>query len=507
MNLLGLSLIGGAPAAPTGNTFAAVNPADGARLAPDYHEAEAAEVARAAMLAAEAAPVFARSTAEQRAGLLRAMADGIEALGDGLLERFVAETGLPRGRAEGERARTCGQLRMFADVAAADRWRDVREEPALPDRQPAPRPALSFRLRALGPVVVFGPANFPLAFSVAGGDTASALAVGCPVIVKAHSSHPGVSELVGRVVVDAVRATGLHPGVFSLLFGSGRTVGTALVRHPAVKAAGFTGSESAGRELFNLCASRPDPIPFFGELSSINPVCILPGALAANAEGIAAGLHGSLTLGCGQFCTNPGLVFYVEGCPGSREFLGALLEKARGTPATPMLNTATRESYEKEMRRVSGVAGVETLLAATTDRGPGGCHATPALFTCQAERFRGEEALHREVFGPATLLVVCASVEEMRQTLAELEGQLTATLHATEQELNHPATRALLETLEDRAGRVILNGYPTGVEVSPAMVHGGPWPATTDARFTSVGTAALLRWVRPVCRQGFPVNG
>jgi NADP-dependent aldehyde dehydrogenase len=501
-----LSLIGGipAPAASDAPTFRATNPATGEALDPVFAEASPADVSRACELAAAAAPAFARSPGPVRAALLRAIADGIEALGDELTARFTAESGLPRGRAEGERARTCGQLRLFAALAETDAWRDPRHETALPERQPAPRPSLDYHLRALGPVAVFGPANFPLAYAVAGGDTASALAVGCPVLVKAHSSHPGVSALVGGVVAEAVRAAGLPPGVFSLLFGSGRSIGAALVKHPAVRAAGFTGSKAAGRELFNACAARPAPIPFFGELSSLNPVVLLPGALEARPRALAEGLSTSLTLGCGQFCTNPGLILLPGGSAAAEAFTSRLIELLAGTPAAPMLNLATRKGYSAGLARLAGTSGVETLLAAPAETGPGGCHAAPGLFRCDAATFRGDPGLHEEVFGPATLLATYQDPADLLATLESLEGQLTASIHGEEAEFADPASAPILAALEERAGRIVFNGFPTGVEVSAAMVHGGPWPATTDARFTSVGSAALQRWTRPVCLQNRP---
>ncbi len=500
--LQGLSLIAGNPGAPGANTFAALAPATGATLAPTCHEASAEELERACAAAGEAFASYRATTGAERARFLRAIADEIEALGDALLERFVAESALPAGRAQGERARTCGQLRLFADLIVDGSWADARIDTAQPGRTPLPKPDTRLLLRPIGPVAVFGPANFPLAYTVAGGDTASALAAGCPVVVKAHSSHPGTSELVGHAVVRAVRTCGLHPGVFSLLFGSGRAIGGGLVAHPAIKAVGFTGSQAVGRQLYDRCAARPDPIPFFGELSSINPVCLLPGAMAARADAIATGLHASVTLGVGQFCTNPGLVLFVAGTPGADAFVERLSALLWATPAAAMLNRGTRASYGASLQRVGGAPGVETLLAASTETGPGGCHATAALFRTEAKTFAANHALHEEIFGPATLLVACTDVAEMVATLGALGGQLTATVHGEPGELE--AAPALFATLEQLAGRIIHGGFPTGVEVCPSIVHSGPWPATTDVRFTSVGTGAIFRWARPVCYQGFP---
>ncbi len=500
MMLHGLSLINGVGATASGKTFRAFDPGAGKELEPVYHEALPAEAERACELAAEASAVYGRTSGGARGKFLRGIADEMEALGDSLLERFVAETGLPRGRAENERGRTCGQLRLFADLIEADGWAEVRQEAGQPDRKPQPKPELRSMLRPIGPVAVFGPANFPLAFSVAGGDTVSALAAGCPVVVKAHSSHPGTSELVGAAINRAARKANLPPGVFALLFGSGRSVGQPLVRHPAVRAVGFTGSKSAGRELYALCAARPVPIPFFGELSSINPVCLLPAAVAARGESIAEGLAASVTLGCGQFCTNPGLVLYVEHGPGAPAMIERLTERLRGTAPAPMLNPGTQRSYADGLARVGRTAGVETLLAGG-DRS-GSISAAAALFRCSSDTFRRQSSLHEEIFGPATLLIACRDLQDMTATVAALEGQLTGTIHQESGDLQMAAD--LLQVMEERVGRIVFDGFPTGVEVGPAIVHGGPWPATTDSRFTSVGTGAIRRWLRPVCWQNAP---
>lgn len=501
ISLQGLSLVAGSVVSESGKTSHAVNPATGESLAPAYHEILDADLARACEEAGQAFLEFRKTSGSERAELLRAIALEIEGLGDALLDRYTAETGLPRGRAKGERARTCGQLRMFADLVEDGSWADVRIDQADPDRKPLPKPGTRMMLRAMGPVAVFGPANFPLAFSVAGGDTASALAAGCPVVVKAHSSHPGTSEFVAVAINRAVERCGLPGGIFSLVFGSGRTAGAALVQHPAIKGVGFTGSKAAGRSLFDLCCGRPDPIPFFGELSSINPVCLLPGALADRAGEIATGLSGSITLGVGQFCTNPGLVFFVKG-EGVEALVETLADKLSATPPGVMLNEGTRTSYEDGLKRVGSVSGVETLLDASGDAGSGGCEAGPALFRTTSEVFRSEKALHEEVFGPASLLVECTDISDMTRSLLALEGQLTATVHAEGDELaRHPD---LVSAMELRAGRLVHAGFPTGVEVCSSIVHSGPWPATTDVRFTSVGTAAIYRWARPVCFQDFP---
>lgn len=500
MELKGLSIIGSKRGSTENTAFQARNPATGEALEPACHQATEEEVDRACSLARETFRTYRRKTPGERAAFLRKIADEIEALGDSLIERFVAESGLPAGRAEGERARTCGQLRLFAETLETPGWNRPGIEHARPDRKPLPKPDTRIRSIGIGPVAVFGPANFPLAFTVAGGDTASALAAGCPVVVKAHSSHPGVSELVGMAIRRAVEATEMPDGVFSLLFGEGRAVGVPLVNHPAIKAVGFTGSEHVGRSLFNLAASRPEPIPVFAEMSSINPVILFPDALAENAKTIAEGLYGSLTLGVGQFCTNPGLVLIPEGAAG--EFTEALLDKLESHPAQPMLNRGTRRSYGEGLSRLGECHEVETLLAPRDESGSGGCDAGPALYRINSEAFLVQPALFEEVFGPTTLLVTYRGIREIPRILETIGGQLTLTFHGNEKDLETHAD--VIADMELMAGRIVCNGFPTGVEVCSTMIHGGPYPATTDGRFTSVGTRAIERFLRPVCYQGFP---
>lgn len=500
MTLHGLSLIAGSSGTPTDITFQAHSPAGGPPLAPAYHEATPSELAAATRAAAEAFPIFSRTPASTRASLLTRIAESLTAHADAITDRFVAETGLPKGRAQGELERTCGQLRLFATLLSTPDWAEPRHEAALPARQPQPRPELRSLLRPIGPVAVFGPANFPLAFGVAGGDTASALAAGCPVVVKAHSSHPGVSELVGQIVTAAVREAGLPGGVFSLLFGGGAAVGTRLLEQPAIKGAGFTGSRSVGTGLFRLCNERPQPIPFFGELSSINPVFLFPTALAERPDALADGLAASMTLGCGQFCTNPGLVIHHGSATDVERFTSHLVERLSATAPALMLNLRTRREFTAGVARLAATPGVRTLLRATSDNGTG--PASPALFACDVPTFLAQPTLHEEVFGPCTLLISAASLDDMLTLASHLEGQLTAGLHHAGDDLR--AAAPLLVALEALAGRLVFNGWPTGVEVCSAMVHGGPWPATTDNRFTSVGTGAIRRWLRPVCWQNAP---
>lgn len=499
--LQGKSMIGSRLGAGNAETFHGVNPATGGKLEPSYHAASAEEVQEAARLAAEAFSSYRKTTGVQRAAFLRMIADNIEAIGDSLVERMVQETALPETRARAERGRTAGQLRMFADLVEEGSWVNARIDHADPTRTPIPKPDTRFMLQALGPVAVFGPANFPLAFSVAGGDTASALAAGCPVVVKGHSSHPGTSELVGQAVRAAVRACGLHEGVFSLLFGSGSKIGTTLVKDPAIKAVGFTGSKNAGRALFDLAAARSEPIPVFAEMSSSNPVFILPRALAERGDKIAEGLQGSVTLGVGQFCTNPGLVMVNQG-DAADALAARLSDLMASSPGGVMLNKGTRKAYEEGVRRLGGHHGVSALVGGESQLGAGEAQAAAAVFRTSAESFLSSPELTEEVFGPSTLLVVSQAREELLRIAEGLEGQLTATVHGTDEDIAE--YRDLVALLETKVGRLLFNGYPTGVEVGSSMNHSGPYPATTDCRFTSVGTAAIYRFARPLCYQNCP---
>jgi NADP-dependent aldehyde dehydrogenase len=503
MTLHGKSIIAGVTGQAGGKTFRAINPATNQPLEPEFHEASSLEVERALNQAAEAFTHYRTQTGSDRSRLLEGIASEIEALGDVLLQRANAETGLPLARITGERARTCGQLRLFAQVAREGSWVDARIDPALPDRQPLPRPDLRRMLIPLGPVVVFGSSNFPLAFSVAGGDTASALAAGCTVVVKAHRAHPGTSELVATAVNRAVAACGLPPGVFSLIHGGGATAGIAMVKHPATTAVGFTGSHTAGRALFDAAASRPHPIPVFAEMSSINPVFLLPDAVRERGATIAQGLLASVTLGVGQFCTKPGLVFLQQGAD-TDAFLQKFAEAVRAAPCGTMLTRGIRDSFVENRRTITSVAGVRALASGSSAANALLTEAEPSVATTTAHNFLTQPALATEAFGPFTLVVIATDTNELAACAAALEGQLTATLHGTSADLAH--ARPLLAALEQKVGRVIVNGFPTGVEVCHAMNHGGPYPATTDVRFTSVGTAAIYRFARPVCYQGLPDN-
>jgi len=501
MTLNGLSLIAGEPGSTGRATFRAINPETQEILEPDFHEASDAEVDRALTAAAAAFKKFRGCPSELRARFLETIADEIERIGAPLLERAHCETRLPLARLHGERARTCGQLRLFASVAREGSWVDARIDLAQPDRQPAPRPDLRRCLTALGPVAVFGSSNFPLAFSVAGGDAASAFAAGCSVVVKAHRAHPGTAEIVGGAISRAAAVCGLPPGIFSLIHGSGATIGIAIVRHAATAAVGFTGSHAAGRALFDAAASRPRPIPVFAEMSSLNPVFLLPGAVAGDGKKIAHALLASFTQGVGQFCTKPGLVFMLRST-ATDTFLELLSVAVRSAPCGTMLTRGIRDAFSANRKAITEIDEVRVLAVSQSVPDLTKVQGQPSVAMTTARSFLGTPALANEAFGPFTLVVVASSFEELLACAAALEGQLTATVHGTPSDLE--AARGLLDCLENVAGRIIINGFPTGVEVSPAMNHGGPYPATTDVRYTSVGTAAMLRFARPVCFQDTP---
>jgi 2,5-dioxopentanoate dehydrogenase len=497
--LSGHSLIGFQGGRGSGTPLYAHDPTTGQQLQPGFIPATAEEVDRAVRLAADAFKIYSRTTGRERGAFLRKIAANIEAIASDIIERAALETALPVARLQGETARTCNQLRLFAQVAEEGSWVNARIDHADPDRKPAPKPDIRSLMRPLGPVVVFGASNFPLAFSVAGGDTASALAGGNTVIVKAHAAHPGTSELVGRALQESARECGMPEGVFSLLFGHGSEVGTSLMKHPLVRAGGFTGSRTAGRILMDIAASRPEPIPFYAEMSSTNPVFILPGALRERGESIASGLHASFTLGAGQFCTKPGMVF-LEESPDADGFARKLRELVAGSSGFHLLTEAIHSSYDSSIAKRKADP-VVTMLAEKQSPGSKGFCADAMVFETNADSFLGSE-LDAEIFGPTTLLVRHSSRDKVLEIANSLEGHLTATIHGTDQDLRDFGD--LVSILETKVGRLIFNGFPTGVEVTHAMVHGGPYPSTSDGRSTSVGTQAIFRFARLVCYQGFP---
>jgi 2,5-dioxopentanoate dehydrogenase len=499
VKLSGTSLIGSRQAPGRGEPHYATDPTTGERLEPGFKPPTEEDIELAVRLSADAFPIYRRTSARERAAFLRKIAEKIEAIAPDIIERAGKETALPAVRLQGETARTCGQLRLFAQVAEEGSWVNARIDLADANRKPLPKSDIRSMLHPLGPVVVFGASNFPLAFSVAGGDTASALAGGNTVIVKAHAAHPGTSELVGRCIQEAVRECGLPEGVFSLLFGSGSQVGTRLMKHPLVKAGGFTGSRVAGRILMDIAASRPEPIPFYAEMSSTNPVFILPGALAEGGDNIATGLYGSFTLGAGQFCTKPGMVFLPKGSEAANfgEKLGRLVS---GSAPFYLLTKMIHESYESAITKRKGQQRVKVTAEASCPSAPG-YSAGSLVFETDAETFLNSD-LEAEIFGPTTLLVHHSNRDEVLAIARSLEGHLTATIHGTEEDLHNFSD--LVAILETKVGRLIVNGYPTGVEVTHAMVHGGPYPSTSDGRSTSVGSQAIFRFTRLVCYQNFP---
>lgn len=497
--LNGHSIISGTPVPGNGGAVHGFNPATDEPLEPAYSLIDAQQLALATSAAEDAFASFSTLDPETHATLLERIAENIEASGPALLERAMAETGLPEARLTGERGRTVGQLRLFASVVRQGDHRGVRIDPALPDRTPMPRADIRQRRVPLGPVAVFGASNFPLAFSTAGGDTASALAAGCPVVFKAHNAHPGTSEIVGRAIADAIDSLGLHPGIFSLIYGPGASIGQALVSDPAIKAVGFTGSRAGGTALVATASARPEPIPVYAEMSSINPVFIFEGALTADIEALADAYAGSVIGSSGQLCTAPGLVFVPVGGAGDAFVATVGRALARSTGQT-MLTRGIADSW---------IAGVQALGAQenVTVVGRGRQGATrnapaPTIYATTVPTLLENPVLHEEIFGAASLVIRYESASELLAAARRLEGQLTATLHLTRQD--HPAVAPLLPVLERKAGRILANAWPTGVEVGHAMVHGGPFPATSDTRTTSVGTLAIDRFLRPVAYQDIP---
>ncbi|MGA0555832.1 aldehyde dehydrogenase (NADP(+)) [Larkinella sp. VNQ87] len=481
-------------------SFQAINPATGEVLDGIFNESTREEVDQACQRAAAAFPVYRKLSGEAKAQFLERIADEIMALGPELLERANLETALPLPRLTGERGRTTGQLRLFAQYLREGSWVDARIDTALPDRQPLPRPDLRQMLIPLGPVGIFGASNFPLAFSVAGGDTASALAAGCPVVVKAHPAHPGTSELVGQAIRKAVEASGLPEGVFQMVQGTGVAVGMAIVEHPAIKAIGFTGSFRGGKAIYDAAVRRPEPIPVYSEMGSTNPVFFLPAILKQKGLDLAKAYVDSVTLGVGQFCTNPGLAI-VKQSDGGDAFISQARLAMTQTQPTPMLTKGIYQAYTSGIEKLN--ENSQVLVASKSDSAADGfATAQPTLLSTTADVLLEHPELTEEVFGPSSLLVTADTKEEMMAVANGLEGHLTATVYGTPEELADYAD--LLEILEQKVGRLLINGFPTGVEVSHAMNHGGPYPATTDVRSTSVGTNAIRRFARPICYQNFP---
>ncbi|MCM3901261.1 MAG: aldehyde dehydrogenase (NADP(+)) [Pyrinomonadaceae bacterium] len=503
MELHGTSIIGGKPSGAANKdavTFRAFNPALGQELEPLFFEASDSEIERAFSLADAAALELRRRSPEDIAVFLENIGEQIVAPGEQLLERASAESGLPLKRLTGERGRTVDQLRMFARIVREGCWLEATIDLADAERKPLPKPDLRRMLIPIGPVVVFGASNFPLAFSVAGGDTASALAAGNPVIVKAHPAHPGTSEMVASAIVHAAEKSGMPGGVFSLLQGTSHELSLKVVQHPSACAVGFTGSLRGGRAIFDAAVQRPNPIPVYAEMGSVNPVFVLPGALRERAEAFAVGLQQSVTLGVGQFCTCPGIVVGLAGSEMD-QFIDRTEELfATSTPAT-MLHPGILRSYQDGLRRLQQVEGIRMRRSAVSAEQQK-TEAQPAVLITNARTLLSCEELSEEVFGPSTVVVSAASKDELMKVARGLRGHLTATIHGTNDDLNEFAE--LIGVLQTRVGRLVFNGFPTGVEVCAAMHHGGPYPATTDAHWTSVGAFAIKRFARPICFQNFP---
>ena len=479
-------------------TFTAMNAATGENMEFEFYSATTTEVDLAAQTAATAFQQYRKKSGTEKAAFLEAIADEILAIGDLLITVCCAETALPEGRIQGERMRTVNQLKMFASLLREGSWVDARIETALPDRTPLPKPDLRYMQIALGPVLVFGASNFPLAFSVAGGDTASALAAGCPVIVKAHPAHPATAALVGKAIQTAARQTNMPDGVFSLLFDDGIATGMQLAVHPAVKAIGFTGSFKAGKALFDAAAKRDVPIPVYAEMGSTNPVFILPGAIKERAAAIASSFAGSVTMGAGQFCTNPGMFIYEKEATG---FTDKITTAFSATSGASMLTSNILNAYTTGLENQLKINGIEQLA---TGQSAAEHLAQPVLLKTSSRVLLEHPEISEEIFGPTSTIIEATSKEDILDIARNLTGHLTATVHGTPEDLEE--YKDLFDILEQKVGRVVINSFPTGVEVCSAMMHGGPFPATADGRSTSVGTAAILRFTRPVSYQDMPQN-
>ena len=478
-------------------TFNSYNAAEFKMLENTFLCATEEEVNMAVKLATSAFHEYKNISGKRKAEFLETIAQEIVNLGDKLIKTVMAESALPEGRIIGERGRTVNQLKMFANLLRDGSWLEATIDKAIPDRDPLPKSDIRKYRQAVGPVVVFGASNFPLAFSTAGGDTASALASGCPVIVKSHPSHPGTGELVASAIIKAGEKTNMPNGVFSFLNDSGYKVGTQLVTHPDIKSVAFTGSHAGGKALLDLANSRKEPIPVFAEMGSTNPVFILPEKMKLEAESIATGLAGSVTLGVGQFCTNPGLVIAVES-EGLEKLISSLSAKIKESSPGKMLNKGIEKNYNSKRNEILKAKGI--VLEGNSEEIEG--LGNPTVVSVGAEDFISNPDLHQEIFGPFSLIVKCKSINEMISVAKQLEGQLTTTFQAEAAELDkYPE---LINVLKDKVGRLIFNGFPTGVEVCSSMNHGGPYPATTDSRFTSVGTDAIKRFTRPICYQDWP---
>lgn len=499
--LTGHHLIAGREVTADHSPFQALNPATNQKLDTSFGEGTA-ELADEALQAADSAfDALRTAPAETRAALLDHLADEIMALGDALLERAHQETALPMARLTGERGRAIGQCKMFAALLREGSWAQMSIDTPLPERVPAPKPDVRRILQPIGPVVVFGASNFPFAIGVVGTDTVCALAAGCPVVVKAHPAHPGTCEMLSRAVFNSLRKTGLPDACFSMIHGRGYEIGIELVKHPLTEAVAFTGSLKGGRALMDVAAARPHPIPFYGEMGSINPVFILPGALKERAAKLAEAYVGSVTMGVGQFCTNPAMVLGLKGAELG-EFVTAAGHQAEKVSPQTMLHRGICETYEAGTAVWSTISGLKLAGQSTVEANSDATQAACRIFSTTLDVLEENEELRREVFGPCSIITECATLEDMLRFARSLEGQLTAAVHGTADDLRQYA--ALIRVLERKVGRIIFNGFGTGIEPCPSMHHGGPYPAASHSFFTSIGTGSIYRFVRPVCYQGFP---
>lgn len=497
--ITGKNHIGNQLSAEGSKTFKTFDPISNTENSSIHYEASQEEIEKAVSLASSAFKEFRSISGERKAAFLNAIADEILTLDDELVNVYCSETGLPEGRAKGERGRTVFQLRTFADLVLEGSWVEATIDTAIPDRTPLPKSDIRKMNIPLGPVVVFGASNFPLAYSTAGGDTAAAFAAGCPVIVKSHPMHAGTGELVASAIAKAADKTGMPNGVFSNLNSSGIEVGVELVKHPEVKAVGFTGSIRGGRALLDLAAQREEPIPVFAEMGSINPVVILPEALKERGNSLAKTYAGSITLGTGQFCTNPGLILGIKS-EGLSNFTQKLGEEIIQIQPSVMLHPNIHGAYESNKQKLVSQSDIKIVSKYEEEIAVN--HAQQVVTTVEGKTFLENPTLHQEVFGPFSLVVQCEDANQLEEIISQLEGQLTGTLIAENDEAKSYPT--LIATLQNRVGRIIYNGVPTGVEVCPSMVHGGPYPASTDSRFTAVGIHSIKRWVRPFSYQDWP---
>lgn len=499
INMITSNIIAGEAVKGSGGFFKAQNPSNQKEVEGEFEIASSENVDEAVKAAVEAFKIYKNTSGKKKAELLRTIASEIEAIGDPLIQRAVQESGLPEGRFKGERGRTCGQLRMFADLVEEGSWVEARIDEAQPDRKPMPRVDIRNMLQPLGPVVIFGASNFPLAFSTAGGDSASALAAGCPIIVKAHPSHPGTNALVSEAISKAIEKCGLPPGVFSTLYDIGHGIGASLVQHEDVAAVGFTGSEAGGKALMDLAAKREFPIPVYAEMGSTNPVFILPEKLTTEIDTIPAQIASSINMGVGQFCTNPGLLF-IESSEHLDDFVVGLMRAFENLNAYTMLNKGIHKNYFDKRNAALNAEGVSSIH--TLDHTAGTLAAPPTIVKVSYEQFIQNPSLHEEVFGPFTMLVVCKDKSEMMNLAQNLKGQLTSTFLGTEADLSENSD--LIDIVKEKVGRIVFNGVPTGVEVGHAMHHGGPFPASSNGRYTSVGSGAIKRFARPIAYQNCP---